>query len=484
MPIISRIVAPIFVTIFLSSCSSIFSGSKPVPVAQDDRKRVRNASLYLSPIPSMTSILSNEKIKIFVVAFDGTENNRDKLNRSTERETITAMLAHRLEIGGYDVDYLSGPGTTSKIDSALCMSCIPKAEEALERLRNKVADSWAANANIEIRVLVIGFSRGAAIGRHFMNLVSKTWPPNAQLNNAGAQSQVVRTVGLLFDTVATGKERSLQLGIAPTTDHIVHLLARDERRGLFQVVVDYDQDFFIVPAGELRHSDRLTEITLPGVHSDVGGSYLDGLGSAYRVLAEQILVELNLLEKDEWVVDGGVFDRGAHDSRGLIDKALLVKSVLEAPEKKRGKVIAKSSPLTDEERDHLKIRLTSLRAAKWNNFQGSAMSVDWGSAHAPAKFLIVKHGEELYIQRASIWILPETLMFDVSTGRRTLAFGGLDINGKIAMSKIDITDRIWSAIPDDLESSFEIVFLKSNDKTLVHFLVNHQEVERFDGNQN
>ncbi|MBS1140345.1 MAG: hypothetical protein H6R13_1798 [Proteobacteria bacterium] len=477
-----NIIFSILGALLLSACSSFFSGSAPQPVVEDDRGRVRNASLYLSGIPSMTTKLSNESIKIIVVAFDGTENDRDSVDGAIERETVTAALARLLHSGGYDVDYIPGPGTGSKADAALCFTCIPKAEEALDRLRKKVEGSWAQSPNLEIRVLVLGFSRGAAIGRHFMNLVSQKWPPYISPGEIRDGHQIVRTVGLLFDTVATGKETALELGIAPTTDHLIHLLARDERRGLFHVVVDDDWDFISLPSSDCRHSDRLTEITLPGVHSDVGGSYLDGLGSIYRVLAEQILVELGLLDKHEWTIGGGAFNHGAHDSRGILDKLLLVKSALKEPDERRVKVLAKSAVLSEKEKASLKYRLDALKNAKWNNLGVGLKSIDFGSAISTSSFFVTKRGASLGVRPASDWIRPETVAFDASGSDRTLVFGGVGPDGKLAMSKVIISDKVWNGIPENDESRFEIVVHKPAERASLHFFVNGRELEWLETN--
>lgn len=478
MPL-SRAFISIFCAILLSACSATFSGGAPQPVPQSDREQIFQASLHLFSVPSMAVKLANETIKYHVVAFDGTNNDRDHVDPDEERETVVAALANQLKNAGYDVDYVPGPGVSSDLDKMICYSCLPKAKAALERLRVKIERESMQAPDVEVRILVIGFSRGAAIGRHFMNLVSDTWPANSHYADGERATAVVRTVGLLFDTVATGKEDVLRLGISPTTDHLIHLVARDERRSLFKVVLDQDEDFFAFPSGATRSSERMTEITLPGVHSDVGGSYLDGVGTAYRILAEQILVELHLLSKNEWTLGSDIFRQGAHDSRGYFDKITGTKRSLDDPWQRRDELDAKSSPLTEEQKQALNIRLKALKMAKWQNFQSRVTVLHWDDVLETAKFSIVKQHNELNVQPISNWIHPRTLSLVTSGGERRLRYGAPDRNGTMAMSEIKLSEKLLNAIPDGKISTLEIVVLKLNNGSAISLLVNGQEIETF-----
>lgn len=467
----------VFCVILLSACSTIFSGGAPQPVPQSDREQISQASLHLFSVPAMTVKLANETIKYHVVAFDGTNNDRDHVDPDEERETVVAALASQLKGAGYDVDYVSGPGVSSDLDKMVCYSCLPKARAALERLRVKIEQESIQAPDIEVRILVIGFSRGAAIGRHFMNLVSDAWPANNHHADGERPTAVVRTVGLLFDTVATGKEDLLRLGISPTTDHLIHLVARDERRSLFKIVLDQDEDFFAIPSGTMRFSERMTEITLPGVHSDVGGSYLDGVGTAYRILAEQILVELRLLNKNEWKLGDDIFRQGSHDSRGYFDRIIGTKRALDAPWQRRDELDAKSSPLTEEQKQALNVRLKALKTAKWQSFQPKVTVLNWDNVLETAKFSIIKQHNELSVQPISNWIHPKTLSLVTSRGERRLRYGAPDRDGTMAMSEIKLSEKLFNAIPEGKTSTLEIVVLKLNNGSTISILVNGQEIE-------
>jgi hypothetical protein len=163
-----------------TGCSSFFSGGEPVPVLQEDRLIAVYADRALLNVPFLTSGIDGEPVKIYVVAFDGTGNDKFNIAKD-ERKTVVAAMAEVLE-KKYDVNYVRGPGITSKIDAAICFTCIPKAEEALSKLEKEVTSWLGLNPDGEIRILVLGFSRGAAIGRHFMNIVNDKWGNAAQKN--------------------------------------------------------------------------------------------------------------------------------------------------------------------------------------------------------------------------------------------------------------------------------------------------------------
>jgi len=162
-----------------------------------------------------------------------------------------------------------------------------RVEQAFVRVKEMVAQVHKDNPRCEIGSLlfdVFGFSRGAAAARHFANEVvrGKRGPLGAALrDNAKAFSptfvdQYQRDIDMgfigLFDTVASvagllnlGNVRSalapgVKLHLAPRYfGHVVHLVARDERRANFALST-------VKPDHQ--------EIVLPGAHSDIGGGYL------------------------------------------------------------------------------------------------------------------------------------------------------------------------------------------------------------------
>ena len=163
-----------------------------------------------------------------------------------------------------------------------------RVESAFNQLKMQIALLIAMNPECEITSLVFdtfGFSRGAAAARHFANELIRNQGPLLHLvndNSRGFSPHFQRQLGSdvisgfigLFETVASVvglfnlgniKTSNIAPGVRLYLDrkyftNVVQLSARDERRAYFSLSR-------VVPA----HRD----IALPGVHSDIGGSYLD-----------------------------------------------------------------------------------------------------------------------------------------------------------------------------------------------------------------
>lgn len=186
----------------------------------------------------------------------------------------------------------------------------------------------------EIRAMIFdifGFSRGAAAARHFANQVASgpQGPMGKVLNQTKAKfsrffmpdTYDIRTgfVGL-FDTVASvaglsnlgnyssHRTPGLKLYLDPKSfPHVVQLAARDEKRfnfALSEVAPDH------------------LEITLPGVHSNIGGGYLplseeqlmvtpmQSLEVAlYQDVTETAIYHDAVSAKERWVSEGWPADK-------------------------------------------------------------------------------------------------------------------------------------------------------------------------------
>ncbi len=209
---------------------------------------------------------------------------QDDATRSLAKDERSASIKAYLEgigtsSGEEDSAYglATGMGDTGVV--ARVMQSPQKIQESLDRLLGN-------HPNLEIEGLefdIFGFSRGAAAARHFANEILKSesgmlaslfnaqapgfsaefdWSTNVQINFIG-----------LFDTVAAVAD-PLSWDFSPADHHnpgvnlylppdcarkVLQLKARDEMRWNFALnsVTPHHQ-----------------EITLPGVHSDIGGGYL------------------------------------------------------------------------------------------------------------------------------------------------------------------------------------------------------------------
>lgn len=239
----------------------------------------------------------SENRKTITFSFDGTGNEPSDVSGFTRDESISNVLKMHVLMGGGSEGgrsdtsapsgnpqctfYYSGIGTSHKVKRVKpVVRSFYRARRAFNML---LAPAWGdagrilAEARRDLsgtyqsgdRVLVFGFSRGAALARKFIGEVL-----------AAQECDEIAFLGV-FDTVAAlgGVHRS---GEKISTDVVfengtldqrvrraVHILALDETRIPFTPTqINKDPE----------HPGRILEVWFPGVHSDVGGGYwLDGL---------------------------------------------------------------------------------------------------------------------------------------------------------------------------------------------------------------
>lgn len=260
--------------------------------------------------------------RTLVFSFDGTGNEPCDAGKFEHDESISNVLKlHILMGGGLRGDltetrtpigapqqtwYYNGIGTRENgediplvgwmvttmaelVNSALA----PKWGDARRILNEAKADLMEAEPQPEDRIVVFGFSRGAALARKFASLILQ--------EREGLQ---VAFLGV-FDTVAAmdGIHRKGEKIVSDvmfesgTVDRrvkrAVHILSLDEDRVAFEPT-QINRD-----AGD---PERITEIWFPGAHSDVGGGYWsDGLSDvALQYMIEQCKATLggNILFAD------------------------------------------------------------------------------------------------------------------------------------------------------------------------------------------
>jgi len=194
--------------------------------------------------------------------------------------------------------YVDGIGTeTEKADSVLGAGfgtgfvfkgtgILGKVEEGCKKLAETVATESKSKIIPILYLDVFGFSRGAAAARVFLDEISKKpYPLSVKLKNKGgymgyylAKKNIkvdlvkVRFLGL-FDTVSSysasispkpnfdNDTNELSLNNLAKAKTVMHFTAADEHRSNFSLTK--------IRAGKERE--------FPGVHSDIGGSYNDGV---------------------------------------------------------------------------------------------------------------------------------------------------------------------------------------------------------------
>ncbi|WP_342619421.1 DUF2235 domain-containing protein [Rhodoferax sp. GW822-FHT02A01] len=302
---------------------ALISGDREIPISEAAKDRMHDAA------PSFPPILRNSEGQsmVFVAAFDGTLNDR-LFVPDDESMTVIAKLYDAIDVsnasaGPISKHYEKGPGCrfgfSCWIDAMTGYSSEHTAMIALQELRNFIRDK---SNQMELRVVVLGFSRGAATARHFLNLVQQE-NKNGFLHAAGIATW---STALLFDTVATGQEGTLKLGFPENLEFAVHYVAQNESRQLFSPILDNDVNFNVVALRNAYPDRRIWTIWVPGSHSDIGDSYLRGAGPLVVANAKAVLIQMGLVKPkpidlcpDE-LKECRRLDEGLHDSRGLIDR--------------------------------------------------------------------------------------------------------------------------------------------------------------------
>ena len=160
-------------------------------------------------------------------------------------------------------------GIKAKVEAGL--------HEAAQEIENNHHDRDAMITTLTFNLF--GFSRGAAAARHFIHQVLFSSPIIEQLKELKYQVGEVK-IGFagLFDTVSShglsfsNDTDALNLDAISHAKNVVQLTAADEHRKKFSLT-DINS-----AAGNGR------EISLPGVHSDIGGGYRDGVGESQALL--------------------------------------------------------------------------------------------------------------------------------------------------------------------------------------------------------
>jgi hypothetical protein len=153
-------------------------------------------------------------------------------------------------------------GISTKVNSGI--------RHLLEGIENHVISRRISHVHLD----AFGFSRGAAAARYFvykmMREEGETLLDRLRDRGFTVGSVAVKFVGL-FDTVASygyahyNDTRDLELDAITAADYVLQLAAGDEHR----------ENFRLTNINSAKAQNKGLEIFLPGVHSDIGGGYLD-----------------------------------------------------------------------------------------------------------------------------------------------------------------------------------------------------------------
>lgn len=278
--------------------------------------------------------------KRIFICFDGTSNH--PRNAKQEREWfgsgeikdngITNVLKLHAMLGGNLMNepshlpgmagqhslYYSGVGTYGSKIQRMFNAGFASSNQDIRTIMYLASEDLKKTYEDGDKLIVIGFSRGAAIARKFASRLRHHLPAIAD-KDPETDGRIIELMAV-FDTVASIGIPNLDDDDKPTSDvvfedgvispHIeqaLHLLSIDDRRTAFHPTLMCDDG-------------RATEVWFPGAHSDVGGGFWrDGLSDiALKFTIAQILKRTsnNITIRDPGDVD---FDHLRHEDEYQID---------------------------------------------------------------------------------------------------------------------------------------------------------------------
>lgn len=247
------------------------------------------------PPPARTSI----RISLF---FDGTANNRTNVShrlRDTETwqdnddegsfqndySNVARMEWRYIDAPDFEHSfsiYVEGIGTTNSTgDTTIGLALGTGGTGVVAKVRKGIREAIRGIRNLglaegeiieRLHVDATGFSRGAAASRHFVHRVLSEDPFQPQVEALGytVEEFEVNFVGL-YDTVASygvahyNDTSDLSLDAVRDALSVVQLAAAEEHR----------KNFRLTNIDSAVNAGVGIELYLPGVHSDIGGGYVD-----------------------------------------------------------------------------------------------------------------------------------------------------------------------------------------------------------------
>lgn len=236
-----------------------------------------------------------EQNKTIVFCFDGTGNEPSDADNFKQDGSISNVLKLHLLMGGWLKPgnpelttpngnqqlpfYFSGIGTRdewnnpllgtlNQLRKAVNLAVAPSWGDAEEIVEEAVAAFKQVDYTEEDKIVVFGFSRGAALARRFASTIIKK--EGLHIDFLGVFDTVVAIGGVHLQ----GKKISSDVVFENGTLHenirkAVHIVSLDENR------IQFTPKLINV---DMKKPDRILEVWFPGIHSDVGGGYwYDGL---------------------------------------------------------------------------------------------------------------------------------------------------------------------------------------------------------------
>jgi len=226
----------------------------PVPGSQAIGYAAQQPRRYIDPLG------------LLLFAFDGTRQN-------AQTRSNVWLLSQRYLDG--PVFYHSGPGNPYYLDlDTLAAHAAPQIIDTQWQHLLNALHGTTPHADQPVPIDIIGYSRGAALARHFGNLIEQHTDNGLFSYADPLRGQISTCVDLrfmgLFDTVAQfglgGQLNELyDFSIASTWSWVAHAVALHERRWLFPLV-----------AAAAGMAGNVVEAPFVGAHADIGGGIPPG----------------------------------------------------------------------------------------------------------------------------------------------------------------------------------------------------------------
>lgn len=300
------------------------------PLTEDDRAAIAAVQAKMGSL-HVSSIKDHNPNQVQIeISFDGTWNDRDEMAFQTNPALINEQFDGPAENKIYEVGV--GTSAASKVlGGAAGLGMHDRIKSAYTSLVARINSIKAANPAAKVVLVVSGFSRGAATARAFINELNRLGVPDLgseRPDGSYAQNFEAPRIGvmILFDTVGSvglaGDDRNrnldgskLDLSIPANAENVLHLTARDEKR----------QAFPLSSAVDPAHDDpRISELSLPGSHSDIGGGYPNAYSKVSLQLAREYMERagVDMKPSDEGPVTADDPTMRLHESRSGLEQAL------------------------------------------------------------------------------------------------------------------------------------------------------------------
>ena len=250
----------------LSSYANFYSNVAILELLNKQRvKEKQEVSVYVEGIGTVD-------FEVVPGAIAKDKDGKDKVDKNGQKILATDADFSNDVMGGYAF----GTGETGIVDRVT--KGIREAKVAIRKAYNPDRQYIE-----KITIDVVGFSRGAAAARHCVSRYEGfkgVWPsqlrlPELKINFVGlyetvssydvSENKAITVPKALIGTLFTKNVSELQLALGGVPKRVVHLTAQDEIR----------HNFALTTIDSSLRAGVGFQISLPGVHSDIGGGYVE-----------------------------------------------------------------------------------------------------------------------------------------------------------------------------------------------------------------